>query len=437
MKVFPLLALSVSLLSPSLQQALASDCIKDGFLPPNSLSISSAHGTNGMTEQRFNALIDRVEAYYKPIVAQKGASLMFEREWADGTVNAYASRNGNQWIISMYGGLARHQAINEDGFTLVACHEVGHHLGGAPKYRGEWAANEGQADYFGVLKCLRNIFEKDDNVSIVRKLNVPASVTSQCEAGFGDANSIAICQRSSMAGRSTAELMRVLGGSGPINFETPDANVVSSTQDAHPAAQCRLDTYFNGSVCQVGKAEPLSDTDPTVGTCSEEKNYKTGVRPRCWYKPEGSSGPGPSPSPTPPSGEIARAPTFGGQTQAVTTNPYQAIPIEYDVSNFTGAAGIYFEVTKPNQTFSQPNSTTPDSNAFTGFARAGARGQFFVVPAQHLPGWGSYQMRLIPLDQTGKKALGKFSNASTLVVKARTWLSRGISAAYPATRQGR
>jgi len=392
-----------------------------------------------MTQARFNQLIDRVEAFYKPVIAQQGATLTFEREWDDGTVNAYASRSGNQWIVSMYGGLARHAVITEDGFSLVVCHEVGHHIGGAPKYRGEWAANEGQADYFGSLKCLRNIFEKDDNISIVKKLNVPASVTRQCEASFGDAASIAICQRSAMAGKSTAELMRVLNGTGAISFDTPDSNVVGSTQDAHPAAQCRLDTYYNGSVCQVSKTEPVSESDPTVGTCSEEKNFSFGNRPRCWYKPQGSGGPGPDPSPTPPppSSEIARAPTFNGQTQWVTNNPYQAISIEYDVSSFSGAGGIYFEVSRPNQTFSQPNSTTPDPQAFKGFAQAGVRGQLQLTPAQHLPGWGIYQMRIIPLDQTGQKAVGRFSNASTLAIRSRLWPLLGLSGAYPARRPGR
>ncbi len=420
-----MLAATVSAASPP---ASASDCIRDGFLPKNTLSISSAHGSNGMDEKRFNELIDRVDQFYKPVVAQQGAQLVFERLWSDGTVNAYASRRSSQWVVSMYGGLARHAAITPDGFSLVVCHEVGHHLGGAPKYRGEWAANEGQADYFSTLKCLRTVFEKDDNISIVKQLSVPDSVTRACEASFGDAAAIALCQRLSMAGRSTGELMRLLGGSPPIDFTTPDPNQVSSTQDAHPAAQCRLDTYFNGSICQVNKSEPLSSNDPTVGTCSEEKNDKIGTRPRCWYKP--SSGGGTDPDPNPPTDGIARAPTFNGQAQLVVRNPYGTVSIDYDVSDITGSAGIYFEVSRPNQVFSDPNSTRPDPNVTTGFSRAGTTGRLWLVPAQHLPGWATYQMRLIALDSTGRTPVSRFSNSSTLTWSARR---RGLSGVYQST----
>lgn len=396
--------------------AMASDCIKQGFLPKNRLQIPASAPANGMTEKRFNELIDRVESHYQPIVAALGASLRFERQWNDGTVNAFASRKGSTWIVSMLGGLARHSATTEDALVLVACHEVGHHLGGAPKYRGQWAANEGQADYFSTLKCLRNIWEKDDNGSIVQGLGVPAQVTAGCEKSFGDAATIALCQRSAIAGRSTAELMRQLGGSGPIDFSTPDPAVVSATIDNHPAAQCRLDTYLGGSLCQVAKSEPLSDTDATVGTCSEEHGDRIGFRPRCWYHPEGSSQPPDGGGNGGGTSQPARAPMVMGSTQYSTHNPSGLITIEYDVSEFKQAGGIYFEMSKPDQVLAGPNGTTPDPAAGAGFAKAGARGKIQLVPSQHLPGYGSYQIRVIPLDATGKKALGRFSNPSTLQV---------------------
>jgi hypothetical protein len=36
----------------------------------------------------------------------------------------------------MFGGLARHELVTDDGFMMVVCHETGHHLGGAPRYNG-------------------------------------------------------------------------------------------------------------------------------------------------------------------------------------------------------------------------------------------------------------------------------------------------------------
>ena len=44
-----------------------------GFMPKNNLWISTSDkATNGMTEQRFNEIIESVEAVYKPIVEAKG-----------------------------------------------------------------------------------------------------------------------------------------------------------------------------------------------------------------------------------------------------------------------------------------------------------------------------------------------------------------------------
>ena len=67
----------------------------------------------------------------------------------------------------MFGGLARHKLVTPDGFALVACHEMGHHLGGAPR-RGGWASNEGQSDYYATTKCARRIWAEDNNAAIMQ-----------------------------------------------------------------------------------------------------------------------------------------------------------------------------------------------------------------------------------------------------------------------------
>jgi Zn-dependent protease with chaperone function len=54
----------------------------------------------------------------------------------------------------MFGGLARDPLVTKDGFSAVICHEIGHHIAGAPRKGFSWASNEGQADYFATTKCL-------------------------------------------------------------------------------------------------------------------------------------------------------------------------------------------------------------------------------------------------------------------------------------------
>lgn len=269
---------------------------KTGIVPENNLKIPvGIKAMGGISETQFNKVIDRVGALYTQTVAELGGNLQFERNWTDGTVNAYAHRDeqtGKIWYVSMFGGLARHPQMTEDGFAVVVCHELGHHLGGFPKKKDSmgnirWASNEGQADYFSTLKCLRKYFAGMDNQSVVSKLNVPALVTETCKKSFANAEEIAICQRSSMAGLNLGNFFKVLMGTkADVNFATPDKAVVSVTFDNHPAAQCRLDTYFQGSVCDKSVREDVSDTDGNQGTCTQRNGDKLGLRPLCWFQPK-------------------------------------------------------------------------------------------------------------------------------------------------------
>ena len=265
----------------------------EGIVEDNNLWISTFNkSANTMTEERFNAVIDKVEAVYSPIVESMNAKLSIIRKWDDGTVNAYAQRSGKTWKVSMFGGLARHEAITEDGFALVVCHEVGHHLGGAPKKAGwfsTWATNEGQADYFATLKCLRKVFraEKDQNESIVKTLNVPNLVVDKCAEQFTSEEDNLICQRAAMAGLSTAKLFQSLRGSNEApDFATPDEELASKTDDSHPATQCRLDTYYQGALCELDETLDVHQKDEAVGVCYRKSGDTVGVRPLCWFKPK-------------------------------------------------------------------------------------------------------------------------------------------------------
>lgn len=261
----------------------------DGFLPPNDMSIpvGDVHAL-GISEATFNAVLDRVDALYQPIIAAKGGKLVINRKWEDATVNASANQQGSTWFINMYGGLARHQAITAEGFALVACHEIGHHIGGFPKISGRWATNEGGADYYATLKCLRQVFNGSESTETLDPVAVKA-----CAANFpGDAER-KLCEVNGMAGMSVAVLFQALRKQpAPPTFGTPDPSAVTRTNDAHPDTQCRLDTYFQGGLCVKPVSEELSNSAPAPGACTLAKGFSAGIRPRCWYKaPEGQEGP--------------------------------------------------------------------------------------------------------------------------------------------------
>ncbi len=266
-------------------------CTKDGsegFVPKNDMFIPvNAKSINTITEAQFNAVIDEVEGIYKPIVATYGGELSVVRNWTDGTVNAYAEQEGSTWKVSMFGGLARHKTITPDGFALVVCHEIGHHIGGVPRYAGDdWASNEGQSDYFATTKCLRRVWQGQDNAAAVRSLEVPKALTDACGKQWTDKAEADICVRAGMAGDSVAKLFAALSWQmKPAKFDTPDPKQVTSTNDAHPATQCRLDTYFQGALCEKAFSEEIGQQDEVSGVCHAAGGQSVGLRPRCWFKP--------------------------------------------------------------------------------------------------------------------------------------------------------
>ena len=277
--------------------AMASAQSLSSFAPQNEearpLTEAFADPSNGMTEELFDKILDRVEEIYEPIVAAKGATLEVERDWANGTVNAYAQQLGGRWIIKMFGGLARHEEVTADAFALVACHELGHHLGGAPLYRSiSWASNEGQSDYYATLKCARKIWATDNNVEIMEQRledgQIDEYALNACNETHASPENRALCLRGSMGGLSLARLLAVLGRSGEVSFSTPDVKVVDRTQDRHPAAQCRLDTYFQAALCLADHNVEPSKSDEGTGMCTRAKGFENGNRPLCWYAPSRS-----------------------------------------------------------------------------------------------------------------------------------------------------
>ena len=252
-----------------------------GFLPPNDLKIPVGDvNALGIDESSFNAVLDRVEAIYKPIFAAKGAKLRVNHRWSDDTVNASAMQFNATWVINMNGGLARHKAVTAEGFALVACHEIGHHIGGFPKGEGNWATNEGGADYFATLKCLRRFFTGSEDTSKLDPVAVKA-----CRASFSNEPDRKFCETAALAGVSIASLFQALRNQPkPPSFSTPDPSVVAKTSDLHPDSQCRLDTYYQGALCSKSPNEEQAVDSPAPGACTASQGFKIGLRPRCWYK---------------------------------------------------------------------------------------------------------------------------------------------------------
>ena len=271
----------------------------NSFLPPNNLHLEdNMEAMSNITEEQFNKIANDIVAIYKPLAKLHGGNLSTNNNWKDATVNAFATQNGSSWEINMFGGLARRNEVTPDGFALVVCHELGHHFGGFAFKGSAWAANEGQADYFATQSCARQIWKNQIQENAFYRNEINQYEKQKCDVAWSSEADQNLCYRVVAGGQSLANLLAALGNGKAPKFDTPDRSVVKKTDDEHPAAQCRLDTYFNGSLCTATFDPKIipgrSDSKGQQSASAEAAAYKyscsvksqaTGARPSCWFKP--------------------------------------------------------------------------------------------------------------------------------------------------------
>jgi len=260
-----------------------------GFIPENDLKIYPGNFNAGISEVEFHSVLDHFEKIYSPIIKKEGGVLLLSRLWKEATVNASAQRFGNTWMLNMFGGLARHPLMTIDGFRLVLCHELAHHLGGSPKIggmRGYWASVEGQADYFASMKCFKRMVDGEDHSIVIQDQELPTILSNACERSFITKDEVLLCLRGGLAGLKLAEFMNSLKeNQKPISLDTPDLSVVKKTLKTHPEVQCRLDTYFRANICPLSFDVEINQKNEELGFCTTKNQLEYGSRPRCWYKP--------------------------------------------------------------------------------------------------------------------------------------------------------
>lgn len=266
----------------TLLSSLAEAQTQKTYLPENSLRIPVGMGLSdqGVSKQEFYMTLSNFEKTYVPVAKEKGYNLKVLGDWDSETVNAHTNRDGNTIYIRVFGGLARHHQMTPDALSLVACHEMGHNIGGAPTYSDQIStSSEGQSDYWATLKCSRKLFRA--NRQLTSSDDQDETIDRACEKSHGKGEDYDICKRAMEASKRLSFFLAEVTGVALPNVTTPDPTIVTKTSNKHPAAQCRLDTYFAGALCRMDYRDDVSQTDPRIGTCNSQE---IGGRPKCWYK---------------------------------------------------------------------------------------------------------------------------------------------------------
>jgi hypothetical protein len=207
-----------------------------------------------LTVDEMRELTDQVEKVYQPIFETKGWTLKIEGKWESLRMNAQSEADRTKRKIVVYGGLGRARHITRDSFTLILCHELGHHLGGAPYMIGEneWASLEGQADYYAARTCMRLVLHASE-----KRVIVPKVVRRECQKAHPDPVDARNCMRTAKAGEDFGRRDVLLNNYNEqpkyepiVSLLTPSDERwnVTKTNRGYPFSQCRVDTFYQGAL---------------------------------------------------------------------------------------------------------------------------------------------------------------------------------------------
>ncbi len=260
--------------------------------------------TGGLTLEAYDNIIQSVEDIYLPLVSQLSFRLKFVRLWESSEENAIAGMEedsqGKIYKMTFPGGLARHPNMSAEAYTLVVCHELSHHLGGAPTFP-DGASVEGQADYFAAFDCLRRVLiRKIQTESSRQKVQVPVLVKFLCSKAFKDEENRYLCESIAFHGYKTTSFFAQKKNLPVPAFTTPSLTRATKYfevgEDPHPSAQCRLDTYLAAALCNKHPLSKEVEDNSLAGfinrvpldeveVCPNEEYYTLGERPICWFIP--------------------------------------------------------------------------------------------------------------------------------------------------------
>jgi len=205
------------------------------------------------------------------------------------SVNAYAMREGSVWIIRFQGGLITHPKFNADVYVTVLCHELGHHLGGAPYKTPKhpkryWTSAEGQADYFASNVCLKRFLANKTNENI--QMQFSDVIQTECRRNYSRSQDYFLCLQNAKIAVSTGDFLYHLGQTRRgkryrrPNIATPEKKQASVINLEHAKPQCRLDTLFQGALCNIDNFYPFN----IYMNCPDDiASPLAGARPGCWY----------------------------------------------------------------------------------------------------------------------------------------------------------
>jgi hypothetical protein len=235
-------------------------------------------------------IIEEAKELYGPIALESFSKPLIIRKLNDRSVVASADHGLDHLSVNLYQGLLDAKRLNPDSLRMVICHELGHLFAGAPRKNipMEWdgpiasdgmsyMSSEGQADYYASAVCFRKLLENSQIDYPLDRSRVGPHFLSKCQIkGQLETNDLDICLRAGMAGFDFLNLAYEFD----ISCENHSEHIASQIiRDAYPDRQCRLDTFIQGSFCNIDMPLVMDFFDDQKNTCFLPQAGRT----KCWY----------------------------------------------------------------------------------------------------------------------------------------------------------
>lgn len=247
------------------------------------MSLAAGTCQAAISQQQYDNILDLIEQVYGPEFRAQEWRLQVTRYWEGNRPEASAWKHedseGEISVIQINGGVARHPEVNRDGFALIACHTIGHHLAGPPL---TWKFSiEGQADYFGASACMRKILPlMEPSTNTEQEAHTGAA--DKCKT-MGNSTELQLCKRTIIAGLSAARFYAEKEGGAMPTLATSEPGMAKGTIIKELSPQCRLDTYVAAATCDHANNEEMPEDKRWL--CPEGNGSSPAARPKCWYNP--------------------------------------------------------------------------------------------------------------------------------------------------------
>lgn len=187
--------------------------------------LSTALAKAQFSESEFNSRVAKFTEFAQPLIEPRQLLIEFDPEWVGNIGSCYLTEKA--FVISIGSRMNETVGLSGDQLDLILCHELGHLLGQGPRKSnnltevGNWAAGEGESDYFSG-SCLKALWSLTENQS---RIEPTAEKFFRLLFTF--------------FGRHTGEQ--------EPSLSRKDSTTVSENMLGYPSLQCRLDSVVAGA----------------------------------------------------------------------------------------------------------------------------------------------------------------------------------------------